>query len=257
MKAVILAGGLGTRISEETLVRPKPMIEIGGKPILWHILKIYSSHGINDFVICCGYKSYIIKEYFLNYFVHQSDITIDLQSNEMEVHRRNAEPWKVTLVDTGKHTMTGGRLKRVSEYLQADEAFCFTYGDGVADIDVTRQIAFHKEHGKLATIASVQPPGRYGSLDLDGTQVRGFTEKPKGDGGWINGGFFVLSPEVISYIKEDGVSWENEPLEKLAKDDQLRAYFHRGFWHAMDTLRDKNLLEDQWSSDNAEWKIWK
>lgn len=256
MKAVILAGGMGTRISEETLVRPKPMIEIGGMPILWHILKIYSSHGINDFVICCGYKSYMIKEYFLNYSIHQSDITIDIANNEIEVHKHNAEPWNVTLVDTGKHSMTGGRLKRVADYLKDEEAFCFTYGDGVSDMDITAQIKFHKEHGKLATIAAVQPPGRYGALDLDNEKVRGFVEKPQGDGGWINGGFFILSPEVIGYIEEDGTSWESEPLENLAKDDQLRAYFHKGFWHPMDTLRDKNLLEDHWASGSAPWKVW-
>ncbi|MCP4071740.1 MAG: glucose-1-phosphate cytidylyltransferase [Hyphomicrobiales bacterium] len=257
MKAVVLAGGLGTRISEETHVRPKPMIEIGGKPILWHILKIYSAHGINDFIICCGYKSYMIKEYFLNYFVHQSDITIDIQNNDIEVHRRNAEPWKVTLVDTGKHSMTGGRLKRVSDYLKEEEAFCFTYGDGVSDMDITTQIKFHTEHGKLATIAAVQPPGRYGALELDETRVRGFIEKPGGDGGWINGGFFILSPEVIGYIDNDSMSWEDQPLANLAKDDQLRAFFHKGFWHPMDTLRDKNFLEDQWSSSKAPWKVWK
>lgn len=256
MKAVILAGGLGTRISEETLVRPKPMIEIGGKPILWHIMKIYSSHGVNEFVICCGYKSYMIKEYFLNYFVHQSDITIDVANNEIEVHKRNAEPWKVTLVDTGKHSMTGGRLKRVSEHLKDEDAFCFTYGDGVSDIDISKEIEFHHAHGKLATIASVQPPGRYGALDLDGEQVKGFIEKPKGDGGWINGGFFVLSPKVLDYISDDSTVWEAEPLEALAKDGQMQAFFHEGFWHPMDTLRDKNLLEELWANDNAPWKRW-
>lgn len=256
MKAVILAGGLGTRISEETLVRPKPMIEIGGKPILWHIMKIYSSHGVNEFVICCGYKSYMIKEYFLNYFVHQSDITIDVANNEIEVHKRNAEPWKVTLVDTGKHSMTGGRLKRVSEHLKDEDAFCFTYGDGVSDIDISKEIEFHRAHGKLATIASVQPPGRYGALDLDGEQVKGFIEKPKGDGGWINGGFFVLSPKVLDYISDDSTVWEAEPLEALAKDGQMQAFFHEGFWHPMDTLRDKNLLEEIWANDTAPWKRW-
>lgn len=256
MKAVILAGGHGTRISEETITRPKPMIEIGGKPILWHILKIYSSHGINDFVICCGYKSFVIKEYFLNYFVHQSDITIDIQNNDIEVHRRNAEPWKITLVDTGMHTMTGGRLKRVSGYLSDEDAFCFTYGDGVADIDITAEIKFHKSHGRLATIGAVQPPGRFGSLALDADKVLGFIEKPKGDGGWINGGFFILSPEVIKFIRGDDISWEQEPLEQLAQNDQLRAYFHDGFWQPMDTLRDKNHLENLWISDAAPWKVW-
>jgi glucose-1-phosphate cytidylyltransferase len=256
MKTVILAGGLGTRISEETLVRPKPMIEIGGMPILWHILKIYSAHGINEFIICCGYKSYMIKEYFLNYFVHQSDITIDLKNNDIEIHRQNAEPWKVTLVDTGKHTMTGGRLKRVASFLEGEEAFCFTYGDGVSDIDITAQLKFHKEHGRLATVAAVQPAGRYGALELEDTKVKSFIEKPSGEGGWINGGFFVLSPKVIDYIDDDTVSWEDKPLGRLAQEDQLRAYFHNGFWHPMDTLRDKNLLEEHWANDKAAWKVW-
>jgi len=239
MKAVILAGGLGTRISEETHLRPKPMIEIGGHPILWHIMKMYSSHGVNDFVICCGYKGYIIKEYFANYFLHMSDVTFDMQNNKMEVHERHAEPWKVTLVDTGEDTMTGGRLKRVARYLQDEDAFCFTYGDGVADVDISEAIRFHQQHGKLATVTAVLPPGRYGALDREGDRVAGFTEKPRGDGGWINGGFFVLSPKVISLIDNDQTSWEAAPLNQLAQSDQLMAYEHSGFWQPMDTLREK------------------
>ena len=256
MKAVILAGGLGTRISEETHLKPKPMIEIGGKPILWHIMKLYSAHGINDFVVCCGYKGYIIKEYFANYFLHMSDVTFDMVNNEMQVHQRKAEPWRVTLVDTGEETLTGGRLKRVSDYVKDEEAFCFTYGDGVADINVTSLIDFHKKHGKLATVTAVQPPGRYGALNMQGSQVKGFTEKPKGDGGWINGGFFVLSPKCLKYIQNDRSSWEGEPLTKLANDVELMAFEHAGFWQPMDTLREKNMLEDLWQSGKAPWKVW-
>lgn len=256
MQAVILAGGLGTRISEETHLKPKPMIEIGGKPILWHILKMYSAHGVNNFIICCGYKGYLIKEYFANYFLHMSDVTFDMASNRMEVHHKHAEPWKVTLVDTGEDTMTGGRLKRVADYLKGTEAFCFTYGDGVADVDITAAIKYHKSHGKLATVTAVQPPGRYGSLAMEGKAVRGFIEKPRGDGGWINGGFFVLSPKVIDHIAGDDTSWELEPMAKLAADDQLRAFEHTGFWQPMDTLREKNLLESLWDSGKAPWKIW-
>ncbi|BBL57683.1 glucose-1-phosphate cytidylyltransferase [Methylomonas koyamae] len=256
MKAVILAGGLGTRISEETVARPKPMIEIGGKPILWHIMKIYSAHGINEFIVCCGYKGYVIKEYFANYFLHMSDVTFDMQKNEMEVHHRYAEPWRVTLVDTGDDTMTGGRLKRVAAYLQNETAFCFTYGDGVADVDVSAAIRFHHSHGKLATVTAVQPAGRYGALDLAGTQVKGFMEKPKGDGGWINGGFFVLSPECVQYIDGDATHWEAEPLTRLAQQGQLMAFEHAGFWQPMDTLRDKNQLEELWQSGGAPWKVW-
>jgi len=256
LKAVILAGGLGTRISEETHLKPKPMIEIGGKPILWHILKMYSAHGVNEFVICCGYKGYIIKEYFANYFLHMSDVTFDMASNQMQVHERHAEPWKVTLVDTGEETMTGGRLRRVARYVQDDEAFCFTYGDGVADVDITRQIAFHREHGKNATVTAVQPPGRYGALTLAGTAVTGFTEKPRGDGGLINGGFFVLSPKCIDLIEGDATSWEGAPLATLARTGQLQAFEHPGFWQPMDTLREKTLLEDLWSSGKAPWKVW-
>lgn len=256
MKAVILAGGLGTRISEETHLRPKPMIEIGGHPILWHIMKMYSSHGVNDFVICCGYKGYIIKEYFANYFLHMSDVTFDMQNNKMEVHERHAEPWKVTLVDTGEETMTGGRLKRVARYVQDEDAFCFTYGDGVADLNIGAAIAFHRRHGKLATVTAVLPPGRYGALERNGDSVAGFTEKPRGDGGWINGGFFVLSPKVLSLIDNDQTSWEASPLNQLAQSDQLMAYEHSGFWQPMDTLREKNLLEELWQSGSAPWKSW-
>ncbi len=256
MKAVILAGGLGTRISEETHLKPKPMIEIGGKPILWHILKMYSAHGVNEFVICCGYKGYVIKEYFANYFLHMSDVTFDMASNRMEVHHKHAEPWRVTLVDTGEDTMTGGRLKRVADYVRGEEAFCFTYGDGVSDVDIAATIAFHRAHGKLATVTAVQPPGRYGALAMQGTAVQGFTEKPRGDGGLINGGFFVLSPRVIARIAEDGTAWEGEPLSGLAADGELMAYEHPGFWQPMDTLREKNLLEDLWQSGKAPWKTW-
>jgi glucose-1-phosphate cytidylyltransferase len=256
LKAVILAGGLGTRISEETILRPKPMIEIGGKPILWHIMKMYSAHGIDDFVICCGYKGYVIKEYFANYFLHTSDVTFDIQNNEMRVHQRKAEPWRVTLVDTGEESMTGGRLRRVADHVAGDEAFCFTYGDGVADIDIGRLTRFHREHGRLATITAVQPPGRYGALALDGALVRGFVEKPRGDGGWINGGFFVLSPKCIELIDGDHTAWESEPLTRLATAGQLMAHEHAGFWQPMDTLRDKTQLEQMWSSGRAPWKMW-
>jgi glucose-1-phosphate cytidylyltransferase len=256
MKTVILAGGLGTRISEETHLKPKPMIEIGGKPILWHIMKLYSAHGINDFVICCGHKGYIIKEYFANYFLHMSDVTFDMERNQMEVHQHNAEAWRVTLVDTGEDTMTGGRLKRVGEYIKDEEAFCFTYGDGLSDVDISASIAFHKKHGKLATVTAVASPGRFGSLALEGEAVRGFVEKPRGDSSRINGGFFVLSPQVIESIADDSTSWELEPMAKLVLDDQLRAFEHNGFWQPMDTLREKNLLEDLWASDKAPWKGW-
>lgn len=256
MKAVILAGGLGTRISEETSTRPKPMVEIGGKPILWHIMKMYSSHGINDFVVCCGYKGYVIKEYFANYFLHMSDVTFDMEHNKMEVHQRNAEPWKVTLVDTGDDTMTGGRLRRVRQYL-GDEDFCFTYGDGVSDVNITETIKFHKQQNTLATLTATQPPGRFGALSMSEHKVHGFQEKPQGDGGWINGGFFVLSPKVIDYINQDATVWEKEPMERLAKEGQLSAYFHSGFWQPMDTLRDKNHLEELWQSGKAPWKVWK
>jgi glucose-1-phosphate cytidylyltransferase len=257
MKAVILAGGLGTRISEETHIKPKPMIEIGGRPILWHIMKIYSSHGVNDFIICCGYKGYVIKEYFANYFLHMSDVTFNMNSNQMEVHNKKAEDWRVTLVDTGDDTFTGGRLKRVADYVRDDDAFCFTYGDGVADVDVSKQIGFHKQHGKLATVTAVQPPGRFGALLRKGTSVQGFQEKPPGDGVWINGGFFVLSPKVIDLLDGDQTSWEGLPLETIARNGQLESFEHRGFWQPMDTLRDKNLLEDLWNSGEAPWKIWK
>ncbi len=256
MKAVILAGGLGTRISEETHLRPKPMIEIGGKPVLWHIMKVYSAHGINDFIICCGYKGYLIKEYFANYFLHMSDVTFDMASNRMEVHQQKVEPWRVTLVDTGEDTLTGGRLRRVADYLKDEDAFCFTYGDGVADIDIAAEVAFHRQHGRWATVAAVQPPGRYGALQLDGSRVVGFTEKPRGDGGLINGGFFVLSPRCLELVDGDRCSWEGEPLIRLAEMDQLRAYPHAGFWQPMDTLRDKNMLEELWSSGSAPWKVW-
>jgi glucose-1-phosphate cytidylyltransferase len=256
MKAIILAGGLGTRISEETHLRPKPMIEIGGKPILWHIMKLYSAHGVNEFVICCGYKGYIIKEYFANYFLHMSDITFDMATNSMEVHNQKAEPWKVTLVDTGEDTMTGGRLKRVGEYVRNEEMFCLTYGDGIADMDITKEIAFHKGHGRWATITAVQPPGRYGALQMDGARVGGFLEKPRGDGGLINGGFFVLSPKCLDLIEGDETAWEGAPLMTLAAEEQLMAFEHTGFWQPMDTLRDKNQLEELWDSGRAPWKIW-
>jgi glucose-1-phosphate cytidylyltransferase len=257
MKAVILAGGLGTRISEETHLKPKPMIEIGGKPILWHILKMYSSHGINEFIICCGYKGYVIKEYFANYFLHTSDVTYDLEDNKMIVHKKNAEPWKVTLVDTGDKTMTGGRLRRVADYVKDESAFCFTYGDGLSDVNITESIEFHKSKGLLATVTAVQPPGRFGALKIEKSSVVGFSEKPQGEGGLINGGFFVLSPHCIDLIQDDDVSWEDSPLETLAKDGQLAAYEHNGFWQPMDTLREKNLLEHLWDVGEAPWKIWK
>lgn len=256
MKAVILAGGLGTRISEETHLKPKPMVEIGGKPILWHIMKLYSAHGVNHFIVCCGYKGYVIKEYFANYLLHMSDVTVDMANGAMEVHERKAEPWRVTLVDTGEDTLTGGRLKRVAAHVRDEEAFCFTYGDGLADIDVTRQLTFHRQHGKLATVTAVQPPSRYGALTLDGASVRGFVEKADGDGGWINGGFFVLSPRCLDFIQGDRSSWEVESLRAIAADGELVAFEHRGFWHAMDTLRDRNLLEDLWASNRAPWKVW-
>ena len=256
MKAVILAGGLGTRISEETLLRPKPMIEIGGKPILWHILKMYSYHGINDFIICCGYKGYVIKEYFANYFLHMSDVTFDMRSNRMEVHQKRAEPWNITLVDTGDESMTGGRLLRVGKYIAKDEAFCFTYGDGVSDVNITASIEFHRQHGKAATLTATFPPGRFGALDLKNHQVMSFKEKPKGDGAMINGGFFVLKPDVLNYIKDDVSVWEQAPLMTLASEGQLMAYEHQGFWQPMDTLRDKNLLEELWASGKAPWKVW-
>lgn len=257
MKAVILAGGLGTRISEETHLKPKPMIEIGHKPILWHIMKIYSSHGVNDFVICCGYKGYVIKEYFANYFLHMSDVTFDMSENKMEVHQNNAESWRVTLVDTGEDTMTGGRLKRVKDYIKDEDAFCFTYGDGVSDVDITKLINFHNENGKQATLTATRPPGRYGALKITSdSKVEHFQEKPDGDGSWINGGFFVLSPKVFDRIEDDNTSWESDPLTSLAKDGELGAYKHEGFWQPMDTLREKNLLEDLWNTGNAPWKIW-
>jgi glucose-1-phosphate cytidylyltransferase len=255
MKTVILAGGLGTRLAEETAVRPKPMVEIGGRPILWHIMKIYSVHGINNFIICCGYKGYMIKEYFANYFLHMSDVTFDMRNNKMEVHEKHAEPWCVTLVDTGEHTMTGGRLKRVRKYL-GNEDFCFTYGDGVSDINISRLIAFHRQQGALATLTATQPPGRFGALNLHGDRILTFQEKPQGDGGWINGGFFVLSPKAIDYIEGDDTIWEREPMERLAREGQFSAYLHRGFWQSMDHLRDKIYLEALWASGKAPWKTW-
>ncbi len=256
MKAVILAGGLGTRISEETHLRPKPMVEVGGKPILWHIMKMYSAHDVNEFVICCGYKGYIIKEYFANYFLHMSDVTFCMANNRMEVHHKHAEPWRVTLVDTGDDTMTGGRLKRVADYVRDEQSFCFTYGDGVSDLDIAASIRFHRSHGKLATITAVQPPGRYGALQMAGESVSGFTEKPRGDGGLINGGFFVLSPRCLERITDDSTAWEVGPMSGLAAEGQLMAFEHAGFWQPMDTLREKNLLEDLWSSGRAPWKVW-
>jgi glucose-1-phosphate cytidylyltransferase len=257
MKAVILAGGLGTRISEETSTRPKPMVEIGGKPVLWHILKTYSAHGINDFVICCGYKGYVIKEYFANYFLHMSNVTFDMVNNKMEVHQQFVEPWKVTLVDTGEDTMTGGRLKRVAEYVEGEEAFCFTYGDGVGNINITELITFHINQGVKATLTATIPPGRFGSLNISGSKVNSFIEKPKADGSMINGGFFVLSPKVIDYIEDDQTTWERGPLEHLANEGQLAAYKHHGFWQPMDTLRDKQHLEGLWQAGKAPWKTWK
>lgn len=255
MKVVILAGGLGTRLSEESHLKPKPMVEIGGKPILWHIMKIYSSYGLNDFIICCGYKGYLIKEYFANYFLHNSDVTFYMKNNQMEIHHQQVEPWSVTLVDTGENTMTGGRLKRVSKYLDKDD-FCFTYGDGVGDVNIASLLEFHKKHNRLATLTATQVPGRFGQLHLEENKVTSFKEKPLGDGGWINGGFFVLSPKVIDYIDGDSTLWEREPMERLAAAGELSAFFHRGFWQPMDTLRDKNLLEELWQSGKAPWKKW-
>lgn len=256
MKAVILAGGLGTRLSEETSTRPKPMVEIGGKPILWHIMKMYSSHGVNDFIICCGYKGYLIKEYFANYFLHMSDVTFNMRDNTMKVHDKRAEPWNVTLVDTGEDSMTGGRLRRVADFVRDDEAFCFTYGDGVSDLDIRATLAFHKQHGKSATLTATYPPGRFGALDIQDGQVLNFKEKPKGDGALINGGFFVLNPSVLDRLAGDSDIWEQEPLMGLAADGELMAYEHQGFWQPMDTLRDKHLLEELWQSGKAPWKTW-
>ena len=256
MKAVILAGGLGTRLAEETGTRPKPMVEIGGKPILWHIMKSYSQHGVNEFIICLGYKGYLIKEYFSNYYLHQSDITFDMVNNKMEIHQNTAESWKITLIDTGANTLTGGRLKRVKDYLTEDEDFCFTYGDGVADINITELIAFHKAQGTLATLTATQPPGRFGVIKFNDHKVSSFQEKPEGDGNWINGGYFVLSPKVIDYITDDRTTWESEPMEKLAKEGQLSAFKHSGFWRPMDTLRDKQYLEALWDEGKAPWKKW-
>lgn len=255
MKAVILAGGLGTRISEETYLKPKPMMEVGGKPILWHVLKIYSAHGINDFIICAGYKGYIIKEYFANYFLHMSDVTFDMKNNRMDVHNQRSEPWRVTIVDTGEATMTGGRLKRVSEYLD-DQPFCFTYGDGVGDVNISELVSFHKNEGRKATLTGVQPPGRFGALEVKGTKVSGFQEKPDGDGSWVNGGFFVLEPAVFDLIENDSTIWERSPLESLSSSNHLSIYKHSGFWQPMDTLRDKLHLEELWESGKAPWKVW-
>jgi len=256
MKAVILAGGLGTRLSEETATRPKPMVEIGGMPILWHIMKIYSAQGIDDFIVCLGYKGYVIKEYFANYFLHMSDVTFDMRDNTRVVHHAKAEPWRVTLVDTGAETMIGGRIKRILSYIGDDEAFCLTYGDGVADIDLKAAIALHEREGRLATVTAAQPPGRFGALEADGSRVLGFREKPVGEGGWINGGFFVLNPKVGDYIEGDATVWEREPLERLAHDGQLSVYYHHGFWQPMDTLRDKRHLEELWEAGKAPWKVW-
>lgn len=255
MKAVILAGGLGTRISEETHLKPKPMIEIGGKPVLWHIMKSYSTYGINDFIICCGYKGYLIKEYFANYYLHTSDVTFDMRDNSMRVHQNESEPWQVTLVDTGEFTQTGGRLKRVASYI-GDEDFCFTYGDGVTDANLIDVIEFHRSKGALATMTAVQPPGRFGSLNLNGDKIEAFEEKPRGDGAWVNGGYFVLSPKVLDLLDGDSTVWEKEPLQMLASKGELSAFLHHGFWHPMDTLRDKVLLEDLWASGKAPWKVW-
>lgn len=257
MKAVILAGGLGTRISEETHLKPKPMIEIGGKPILWHIMKSYSAHGIHEFIICLGYKGYLIKEYFANYYLHTSNVTFDMSDNSMQVHQNTTEPWKVTLVDTGDHTMTGGRLKRVAAFLNNDESFCFTYGDGLSDVDVSGLIRFHQAQRRLATLTAVQPPGRFGALDFQGDKIQQFIEKPEGDGSWVNGGFMVLEPKVLDLIQGDRCSWESEPLQELAAMGELSAFRHRGFWQPMDTLRDKNYLESLWQEGNAPWKVWR
>ena len=256
MKAVILAGGYGTRISEETSIKPKPIVEIGTKPILWHILKLYSYHGVNDFIICCGYKGYLIKEYFANYYLHQSDITFNMKDNKMTVHNERAEPWKITLVDTGDDSQTGGRLRRVSEYVKNENAFCFTYGDGVGDVNITESIEFHLNHGKSATLTATYPPGRFGAIDIRDHQVNSFKEKPLGDGAQINGGFFVLSPKVLDFLEDDSTVWEHGPLSKLAEHGELMAYEHTGFWQPMDTLRDKNLLEQLWLSGDAPWKVW-
>jgi len=256
MKAVILAGGLGTRLSEETATKPKPMVEIGGKPILWHIMKTYSHYGINDFIICCGYKGYLIKEYFNNYFLHQSDVTINLENNSKKYYKSKAENWNITLVDTGDYTMTGGRLKRIKEFINEDE-FCMTYGDGVADIDISKSIDFHRSHGKFATITAVYPPGRFGALNIVKNRVTSFEEKPKGDGGLINGGFFVLNKKVLDYIKDDNTLWEQDPLKNLANDDQLMSFEHKGFWQPMDTLRDKIKLDELYNKNQAPWKLWK
>ena len=256
MKAVILAGGMGTRLAEETQTRPKPMVEVGGHPILWHIMKSYSAHGVDDFIICCGYRGYMIKEYFANYFLHMSDVTFDMADNQMEVHERHAEPWRVTLVDTGIETQTGGRLRRVAEYLGDGEPFCCTYGDGVADVDVTATIEFHRSHGRLATVTAVQPPGRFGALVMEDESVTGFAEKPKGDGGRINGGYFVLDPACLDLIDGDATKWEEEPLRLLAERDQLRAFDHDGFWQPMDTLRDRNHLEELWASGSPPSRVW-
>lgn len=256
MKAVLLAGGLGTRLREETVIRPKPMVEVGGRPILWHIMKLYSHHGIHDFIVCCGYKGYVIKEYFANYFLHMSDVTFDMSTNTMDVHEHHAEPWRVTLVDTGDETMTGGRLKRVAKHIGDDESFCFTYGDGLSDVNIAASLDFHRRHGRLATVTTVLPPGRYGAIEREGDRVTRFVEKPPGDGGLINGGYFVLSPGVLDYIDGDQTSFENEPLAKLALDGQLMAFVHSGFWQPMDTLRDKNRLEELWNTGEAPWKCW-
>ncbi|HUR83161.1 MAG TPA: glucose-1-phosphate cytidylyltransferase [Thermoanaerobaculia bacterium] len=256
MKTVILAGGLGTRLSEETVVRPKPMVEIGGRPVLWHIMKLYSHHGIQDFVICLGYKGYTIKEYFANYFLHSSDVTFNLRNNELTVHQNSSEPWTVTLIDTGDHSATGGRLRRIRQHVD-DSTFCFTYGDGVGDVDITALIAFHREQKTQATLTAVQPPGRFGVIDINEDKIREFSEKPPGDGSWINGGFFVLEPSVLDLIEGDDTAWEREPMERLAASGQLSAFRHDGFWHPMDTMRDKNLLEELWSSGRAPWKVWR
>lgn len=256
MKAVILAGGLGTRLSEETQLKPKPMVEIGGKPILWHIMKIYSHFGVNEFIVCCGYKGYMIKEYFANYFLHQSDVTFNMDDNSMEIHRQRAEPWKVTLVDTGEDTMTGGRLRRVKEYLKDEEAFCFTYGDGVGNIDIKNSIEFHKNHGKLATLTATFPPGRFGAINIVNNKVINFKEKPKGDGAMVNGGFFILSPKVLDMLENDLTTWEEEPLTNLAEKGELMAFKHEGFWLPMDTLRDKQKLQELWETGSAPWKLW-
>ncbi len=256
MKAVILAGGLGTRLSEETTVRPKPMVDIGGRPILWHVLKIYSQHGVNDFVICCGYKGYVIKEYFANYFLHMSDVTFDMQANSVHVHQKRAEPWRVTLVDTGDDSATGGRILRVADHVKDEAAFCMTYGDGVANVDISETIRFHQQHGKSVTVTATRPPGRFGALDIHDGRVCSFQEKPQGDGGMINGGFFVLSPRVLGYLVDDHTAWEQQPLQRLAAEGEVMAYEHRGFWQPMDTLRDKSYLEELWASGKAPWKTW-